>query len=210
MKPKHKLTILLAISGFFLATSLFTQSHRPISNFSKADSSIVLVQATEAEIDTNIPKKSYPCLPKKVERMRLLASNTTEQDTYYFVAIYLRPQPRSSNDPPPPTYQETLVKLDNLGCLVIVPKEKLGSVSLTQYVPESVARSLSLQKYRKVMVEAGGQEKFQQIWDKGDEEEGDMTYLFPEEAWALKELGINIPPSVRVVTDVEQLSNSNQ
>lgn len=124
MKPKRTFTILIAICGFLLTTYFFTQLHRPISNSSKAHSLLVLVQAAEADIDINIPKKLYSCLPRKVEKLRLLASNTTEQNSYHLVAIYLASQPQNSNEPPPPTYQETLVKLDNLGCLVVVPKEK--------------------------------------------------------------------------------------
>lgn len=205
MKPKHRLLMLLAVSGFLLGIYLFTQSHLSTSKSSEAHPSIILVQAAEADIDINIPKKLYPCLPKKVEKLRLLASNTTSRTSYYLVAIHLAPQPQILNEPPPPTYEQILVKLESLGCLVVVPKEKLGSVSLTQYIPELVARSLSLQRYRKAMAEVGGKEKFQQIWDKGDEEAGNVRYLFPEDSWALKQLGISIHPSVPVVTDVEEL-----
>lgn len=183
----------------------FTQFYRLTSNSSNEHSSVVLVQATEADIDANIPKKLYPCLPRKVGRLKLLASNTSEQDTYYFIGIHLAPYHQNSDEPLPPTYQETLVKLDNLGCLVIIPKEKLGAVSLTQYVPESVARSLSLQKHRKVIVEAGGKQNFEQSFSEDRDGQGETTYLFPEDVWALKQLGINIPSSVQVVTDVEQL-----
>lgn len=209
MKRKLTLITLLAIGGFFLVTP-FIQTYRPISSYDKANSPVVLVQATEANIDSTIPKKLYPCLPKKVEKLRLFASHTTEQDTYYLIGIYQPPQPHSPDEAPPPTYEETIVKLDKLGCLVIVPKEKIGEVSLTEFVPESVARSLSLQRYQKAIEEVGGKEKYQQVWNEGDVEAGDVSYLFPEDAWALKQLGINVPSNVRVVTDVEQLSNSNQ
>lgn len=205
MKLKHILTILLVISGFFLATYFFSHLHYPTSNSSKAHLPIAQVQVVELDIDVNIPKTIYPCLPKKVERLRLLASNTTEQNTYYFVAIHLAPQPQNSIEPFPPTYQETLVKLDTLGCLVVVPKEKLGSVSLTQYVPESVARSLSLEKHRKLIVNAGGKQKFEQSFSDDRDGQGETTYLFPEDVWALEQLGVNIPSSVQVITDVEQL-----
>lgn len=210
MKPKPTFTTLLAICGFFLTTYFFTQLHRPINNSSQISPSIILVQATEADIDVNIPKKLYPCLPRKVENLRFLASNTTDQDTYYLIGIHQALQPQISNEPPPPNYKETIVKLDKLGCLVVVPQEKMGSISLIQYIPESVARSLSLQRYRKAMVELGGKEKYQQVWNESDQEAGDITYLFPEGAWALQQLGISIPSNVRIVTDVEQLSNSNQ
>ncbi len=181
--------------------------HYSISKSSEVYPSVIQVQSVEADIDVNIPKKLYPCLPKKVEKLRLLAFDTNKQDTYYLVAIHLAPQPQNSNDPPPYTYQQTLVKLDKLGCLVVIPKEKLGSVSLSHYIPESVARSLSLQKYRKAIANAGSKEKFQQLRTKinAEAEAEDISYLFPEDLWALQQLGISISPNTRVITNVEQL-----
>lgn len=205
MKPKLTLTISLAIGGFFLTTHFFTKIYNPISSYSKANSPIVLVQAIEANIDSSIPKKLYLCLPRKVEKLRLLASTINKGNTYYLIGVHQALQPATTNEAPPPIYEETLVKLDNLGCLVVVPKEKKVMASLTRYVPESVARSLSLQKHQKVIVEAGGKQKFEQSFNNDRDGEGEITYLFPEDAWALQQLGINIPPSVRVITDVEEL-----
>lgn len=205
MKRKLTLTTLLVIGGFFLTTHFFTQTYRPISSYSKANSPVVLVQATEANIDSSIPKKLYPCLPKKVERLMLVASAVNKDNTYYLVGVDQALQFASTDEAPPPTYEETLVKLDNLGCLVVVPKEKKVMVSLTRYLPESVARSLSLQKHRKKIVDAGGKQKFEQSFNDDRDGAGEITYLFPEDAWALKQLGINIPSNVRVITDVEEL-----
>jgi len=205
MKRKLTLTTLLVIGGFFLTTHFFTQFYRLISSYSKVNSSVVLVQATEANIDGSIPKKLYPCLPRKVENMKLLASTVDQDNTYYLVGVYQALQPVTTDETPPPTYEESLVKLDNLGCLVVVPKEKTVMASLTRYVPESVARSLSLQKHRKVIVEAGGKQKFEQSFNDDRDGAGEITYLFPEDVWALKQLGINIPSNVRVITDVEEL-----
>lgn len=205
MKPKFTLTILLVVGGFFLTTHFFTQFYRSTSSYSKANSPVVLVQATEANIDSSIPKKLYPCLPRKVERIELLASTVDAGNTYYLVGVHQALQPATTNEAPPPTYEETLVELDNLGCLVVVPKEKTVMVSLSRYVPESVARSLSLQKHRKKIVDAGGKQKFEQSFNDDRDGAGEITYLFPEDAWALQQLGINIPPNVRVVTDAEQL-----
>jgi hypothetical protein len=205
IKRKLTLTTLLVIGGFFLTTHFFTQTYRSISSYSEATSPVVLVQATEANIDSSIPKKLYPCLPRKVEKLKLLGSTVDADNTYYLVGVYQALQSVPINEAPPPTYEETLVKLDNLGCLVVVPKEKKVMASLTRYVPESVARSLSLQKHRKKIVDAGGKQKFEQSFNEDREEGGETVYLFPEDVWALKQLGINIPSNVRVITDVEEL-----
>lgn len=204
-KPKLTLTMLLVVGGFFLTTHFFAQLYHPTSISSKANSPVVLVQATEANIDSSIPKKLYRCLPRKVEKLKLLASTVNKDNKYYLVGVHQALQPASTNEGSPPTYEETLVKLDNLGCLVVVPKEKKVMVSMTQYVPESVARSLSLQKHRNKIVEAGGKQNFEQSFNDDRDGESEITYLFPEDAWALQQLGINIPPNVRVVTDAEQL-----
>lgn len=204
MKVKYVLTGIVIAGGFFLLSNFLVPVQRSTSSSNSLRAPAVLVKAT-AEVDDNIPQKLYPCLPKQVDKLMLAASTTIKQDTYYLIEVHQAPQPLSTTEAPPPTYEQTLVKLDNLGCLVVVPKEKMGAASLIQYVPESVARDLSLQVYKKAIAQAGGKEKFQKLWDEDDVEAGDKSYLFPENVWALQQLGIKTPLHVQVVTDIEQL-----
>lgn len=204
MKVKYVLAGIVMAGGFFLLSNFVVPIQRLTTSSNSLRAPAVLVQAT-VEVDDDIPQKLYPCLPKQVEKLMLAASTTIKQDTYYLIEIHQAPQPLSNTEAPPPTYEQTLVKLDNLGCLVVVPKEKMGAVSLIQYVPESVARDLSLQMYKEAIAQAGGKEKFQQLWNEDDAEAGDKSYLFPENVWALQQLGIRLPSRVQVVTDIEQL-----
>ncbi len=205
MKQKHVVMGLVIAGGLFLVSKLFIPPQHLISSVNTLKTPVVFVQAT-AEIDNEIPQKLYPCLPKQVKRLALAASSSIKQDTYYLVDVQQAPRPLSTTEAPSPTDEQTLVKLDNLGCLVVIPKEKMGAVSLTRYVPESVAQALSLQMYQKAIIEVGGKEKFQQLWDEDDDTEaGDKSYIFPENAWALQKLGIRISPNVQVVTDIEQV-----
>lgn len=204
MKVKYVLAGIVMAGGFFLLSNFVVPIQRLTTSSNSLRAPAVLVQAT-VEVDDDIPQKLYPCLPKQIEKLMLAASTTIKQDTYYLIEIHQAPQPLSNTEAPPPTYEQTLVKLDNLGCLVVVPKEKMGAVSLIQYVPESVARDLSLQMYKEAIAQAGGKEKFQRLFNEGDEEVGDKSYLFPENVWALQQLGIRIPSHIQIVTDVEQL-----
>lgn len=204
MKVKYVLTGIVIGGGFFLLSNFLVPVQRSTSSSNTLKAPVVLVQAT-AEVDNDIPQKLYPCLPKQVEKLILAASSITKQNTYYLIEVHQTAQPLSTTKAPPPTYEQTLVKLDKLGCLVVVPKEKMGAVSLIQYVPESVARELSLQMYKKAIAQTGGKEKFQRLWNEDDGEAGEKTYLFPENVWALQQLGIKIPSRVQVIRDVDQL-----
>lgn len=204
MKVKYVLTGIAMAGGFFLLFTNFLASVQPSANSNDLRPPIVLIQAP-AEVDDHIPQKLYPCLPKQVMKLTVAASSAIEQDTYFLIEVHQAPQPLSTTEAPQPTYEQTLVKLDKLGCLVIIPREKMGAVSLVEYVPESVARDLSLQMYKEAIAQVGGKENFQKLWDENDVEVGDKPYLFPENVWALQQLGIRIPPHIQVVMDVEQL-----
>ena len=42
------------------------------------------------------------------------------------------------------------------------------------------------------------------ICEEENHEEG-TSYFFPEEAWALQQLGIQLPPNIKIVNDFENL-----
>lgn len=195
--------IVLVISNISLIAACSLPATSYLDNTRSSNKAVVLVQATQ--FDNSIPKNLYPCLPKRVRKLRLFAHTTSNKKSYYLVGVYNLPSSSLNQIDPLPEYQETLVALDDIGCLVIVPKEKLGAASLTQYIPEEIARELKLQRFRQAIVEAGGKQKLQElIWEDENHEDA-ASYFFPEEAWALQQLGIQLPPNIKIVDDFENL-----
>jgi hypothetical protein len=205
MQLKRKLfgEVLVVVASFLL-TAFSVRAVTPVSNSYRVSNLPVTFTAT-TNVDNNIPKKLYPCLPKQVKKMKLWAHVSANQANYYLVGVYQSSQDFKEQELQP-EYQETLVELDDVGCFVIVPKEKMGSVSLIQYVSEEISRELKLQRYRKAIAEIGGKEKFQQgLLENENSSSGYVRYYFPEDAWALKELGIRLPKNAQILEDIEQL-----
>lgn len=203
------ITLLTGLSVWLLSP-IFSSSYLSNSN---SNSTAVFVSQAEPkpEFDPNIPKKLYPCLPKKnVQKMELRAkvtTNKTNQISYYLVGVYNQPQSLSPDETPEPSYQETVVVIDEIGCQVIVPKEKYGTATLTMYIPQSAAYELSLEYHRRAFAKAGGREKFQQLlWEEEqDSTPGDFPVYFPEEVWALKKLGVKLPPNIKVINHISEV-----
>jgi hypothetical protein len=165
------------------------------------------VLAHTRQFDNKIPKKLYPCLPKQVRKLKFLAHTTANKSGYYLIGVYNLPSQSLGEIEPVPDYQQTLVSLDEIGCSVIIPKDKLGGVSLTEYLPEQAARELKLQTFRQAIAEVGKQ-KFQRVLLEDESLEGDKSYFFPEDAWALQQLGVQLPPNIEIVNDFENLDSN--
>jgi hypothetical protein len=206
MKVKQPgLLVFVLITGISLTTACSVKATpTALSSPTNPTPKVTLVQT---QVDNKIPKKLYACLPKQVQKLKLLAHSNTNNSIYYLVGIYQLPQHFNGTEPPP-EYQETLVELDNIGCSVVISKEKKGAVSLTQYVSEKVARELSLQTYKQAIEEAGGKDKFQHLILEDENQAGYISYYFPEDVWALQQLGIRLPANIQIVEDVEQLKTN--
>lgn len=157
------------------------------------------------EIDKNLPADLYPCLPKQEKKIQLRAATTHEQKKYYLVGLYGLPSTHQGVAVQP-AYNETLVALDDIGCQVIVSKQKMGDASLTLYVPKTAAHNLMLQRYQKAIAEAGGKEKYQQLLLEEEQTStpGDYSVYYPEDVWALNKLGIKLPKNIKVVNRAEE------
>lgn len=195
--------VALVISNISLIAACSLPATSNLDNTRSSNKAVVLVQATQ--FDNNIPKELYPCLPKRVRKLRLFAHTTNNKKSYYIVGVYNLPSISLNEIDSLPEYQETLVALDDIGCLVVIPKEKLGAASLIQYVPEKVARELKLQSFRQGITEAGGKEKFQELLLEEESHDSGGSYFFPEDVWALQKLGVQLPPNIKIVNDFENL-----
>ena len=218
---RTKFFMFLAVSsGIALLTGLSIWLLSPTfssSYFSNSNSNSTAVFVSQAEptpeFDPDIPKKLYSCLPKKdVQRMELRAkttTNKTSQISYYLVGVHNQIQSLNSDEILKPNYQETVVLIDEIGCQVIVPKEKYGTATLTMYMPKTVAYELSLEYHRRAFAKAGGREKFQQLlWEEEQNSTpGDFPVYFPEEVWALKKLGVKLPPNNKINNNITELQS---
>ncbi len=159
----------------------------------------------QAEIDKNIPKNLYPCLPKHEQRLQLRESTNYNKKQYYVIGIYELPSTHEGVEVQP-SYKETLVALDNADCQVIVSKDKMGKASLILYIPQTAARNLRLQAFRKAIAELGGKEKLEQslLEEEQTSIPGDYPIYFPEDVWALKKLGIKLPKNIRIVNRADE------
>jgi hypothetical protein len=203
MKRTFVVKIVLVV-GAILLTFCSAQAVIPaLDNHRVLSSTVTFTQVPE--VNDSVPKSLYPCLPKQVQKLKLLAQSSIDQSSYYIIGVY-NYQLRQGEEQPP-EFQETLVKRDNIGCLVVVSKEKMAAASLTQYIPKDLACKLRLQTFRQAIVESGGKDKFQKLLLEGDESEkpGDISYYFPEDICALQQLDIKLPDSVKVVEDIKQL-----
>lgn len=201
------LTIMLSFltisSGFLIFTFNSYTSFEMV-----AKPPVVAQNMADTKIDRNISRKLYPCLPKKTQELKLVSSLVVGKDSYSIVGIY-----PSSSKPPngEPNYQETLVKLDEIGCSVVVPKEEWGAKTLSYYVPEKVACDLTVPVYRQAILASGDKDKYRtELFDRSDETPGDLSYFFPEDICALKRLGIEVPKDTRVIQDVDEILTQGQ
>ena len=166
--------------------------------------------AANTNIDKNIPDKLYPCLPKQAQKLKLVSSVRSGKDSFYIVGIYQSPIQEQTPEGEP-NYQETLLQQDEIGCLVVIPKEKMGEASIVQYLPEGIACKLTTQKYRQVIASVGGKKKFEEsLLDQSDESPGDLSYYFPEHICAFNKLGVKVPSNLRVIRHIDELLDRKQ
>jgi hypothetical protein len=139
-------------------------------------------QSVQAEIESTVPDKLYPCLPQQVERVEQLGQVQGEQQTFYLLGAFQGDR-----------YWELLAQTDEAGCLLI--KAQQDTEPLSAYVLIEIAQQLSLQAYQRRIEEAGGLQTFQQEFSEymTQQQGGEIVYLAPEDVWALQQLGVEIP-----------------
>ncbi len=187
---------LVSISGSYTSSKMVTNPPVLAKNISNT------------KIDRSISRKLYPCLPKKTQELRLVSSLLVDKYSYHIIGVYTS-LPKLPNGEP--NYQETLVKLDEIGCSVVVPKEEWGAKTLSYYLPEKVACDLTVPVYRQAILDSGDKDKYQtELFDRSDETPGDLSYFFPEDICALKKLGVKVPRNTRIIQDINEILNQGQ
>ncbi|WP_139253651.1 hypothetical protein [Hydrococcus rivularis] len=149
----------------------------------------------------SIPSSIDPCLPKSQKNKSPLLRGAVEYrgKQYYVVELLYKTTPPFV-DYEGDYYQggRFFIQLDELGCLSLNTTDDATDLlfaSMTQVVPEPVAQQLALQWWRKRLEELGSPEKLKQDILDGLKPGAYTLYLFAEDVWALKQLGITIPES---------------
>jgi hypothetical protein len=161
----------------------------------------VTIFAQATSVKQEIPQSIMPCLPKEksVKSLEFEAVTFFEGKRYYLITV--KEEVNSIFEGEKDQLQRlTTVQEDNLGCLVLIPRELSMRNSMTLYIPVPVARQLTLDFVKKRVQKAGGKEKFLQSYDEIPRDAADSPWIFfPEDVWAYEQLGLKLPkPSVVV------------
>ncbi len=205
-------TLMIAIvsSSLFSGWVLVSMFGNYIFPNSVAQTVTKIEVAVNTNIDKNIPDKLYPCLPKQAQELKLVSSVKSGKDSFYIVGIYQSPIQGQTSEGEP-NYQETLLQLDEVGCLVVIPKEKMAETSIVPYLPKGIACELRTQQFRQSIASIGGKKKFEEsLSEQGDQHPEGLSYYFPEDICATDKLGVKLPSNIKVIQHTDELLDKKQ
>jgi hypothetical protein len=157
--------------------------------------SIALTPAVLASPDENsggeTPKEIVSCLPHTIVETRTLGPVAAEGSEYYLVRgkFALRKDA-------PLLWGHFLVGTDKSGCALLNAPADASTLlqrGLSLYVSEGVARKIALARWKEELRHYPDRAAFEREVRAGLVEGPDRTILAPEDVWALKELGIDLP-----------------
>ncbi len=149
-------------------------------------------QSTNTTGTSVVPEPVLSCLPKDIKELALAAFITYEGKSYYLMNLIVSRNDRASGV----SYDIALVSLAGTECTLLTPKERaneLFTVSLTKFVPETLANQLTLDSWKREQQRLGSKKALQQFVNEGLQLGPDMIELRPEDVWALNKLEISIP-----------------
>jgi hypothetical protein len=146
------------------------------------------VQLAQAQTP-RIPDVVKLCLPIQtrpaIVRSELIAQTRSQSKTYYLLSAI----PASGNS------IDLVISVNRNRCTQEFFNAPGDTVSLTSVVGQEVARKLAFERYQQEVEKFGRQKLQQQINQAAKAANG---VFYPEEVWALKQLGFSIPATVRV------------
>lgn len=138
-----------------------------------------------------LPAAVQSCIPTQtrlpITRSEIIGSTRLSSRTYYLLAAYAEGQTRPA---------DLVISTEGDSCQEEFFNPMGDWLSLAQFLPQSVARQLTLARLRRAMEQAGSAAAFQQQINQAVEN-GNPVW-FEEEVWALQQLGIAIPANVQV------------
>lgn len=124
-----------------------------------------------------------------IEQVTIQGAYQEAKRTYYLLSIFQSEGNYS---------WDAVVSANQSGCRV-EDANPLGDAPSTAFLPPSVARGLTLNVLKNTVQRVGGRQKYQAFLLQTARQSGNQLWLMPYEVWAIKQLGIQIPPSIRVV-----------
>jgi hypothetical protein len=155
---------------------------------------IVFVLTAPRALQAQIPESVSSCIPerirKPVARVDNLSNYAFESATYYLFGLLEEGQPANA----PPVL--LVIKTTGQDCHELFFNPAGEPVQLAQFMPQTVARRLTLGLYEH-QIDKIGIDKFKADIAKVTASRASITW-FDEEVWALRQLGIEIPSNVRI------------
>lgn len=189
----------ILLIGLSVVVAALIALSKPLANaFSQPEVSSSQLEARQTENKptpvkgTQIPKEVLICVPNEGAKYELLSVAKQQETEYYLLWIY------AYADEDPTERWDVVIQRDRTGCLLL---HHLGSglKPLSTYMPVETARQLELQRYQHWIEKAGSKEKFQQSFIARAANPGVPHYLSQEQVWALKQLGVSIPSTYRIL-----------
>lgn len=144
-----------------------------------------------------IPDSIKPCIQQlntkrsPVGRVSIFGHYKESGKTYYSVWAY---PPQSERG------WDAVVSATQSGCRVEAANPMGDPAPATVFLPPSAARGLTLNVLKKTIQRVGGPQKYQAFLLQIAQQSGHQLTLMPYEVWAINKLGIQIPPSIKIVT----------
>ncbi len=141
---------------------------------------------------TQVPNEVLTCIPNEGAKYELLGVAKQQETDYYLLSVY------AYADEDPNERWDAVIQHDRAGCLLLHHLSS-GLRPISAYMPAETARKLELQRYQHWIEKAGSKEKFQQAFIARAADPGVPHYLSQEQVWALKQLGVSIPSTYRIL-----------
>jgi hypothetical protein len=158
-----------------------------VSAFGFLYSTFVLAQVLVGEF----PDAIKPCVPERGARFLVTSAELVTQTQYDSKDYYLFRLLRGDSQPNQPNYYTHVVQLSNDSCEVVYTNPANEEVPLAQRVPQPVANELALGQMKRAIAAIGRDEFARRIQPLLEDDS--RQPLFPEDRWALEQLGFDVP-----------------
>ncbi len=190
MGLKHLTRLGLGIVGLLWFLGLHTMSIAQVKP---------LPLSIPPEIRVCLPKFEIPKGEDPIEWQPYTISAVQHKGKkYYLVFSYYEAISPFVDEPPEIPYFQGgrfVVRLDDIGCLTLNEPEAPMSRSLTHYVSEEIARGIALGRWKRALAleHNNDLDSFRNELLKYLKPGPWQTFLYKEDDWALKQLGVTVP-----------------
>jgi hypothetical protein len=147
-----------------------------------------------------------PCLHPEIKRGNGDYIGTYQtNNTQYFLFKFQQTRSTYIEDLTLPTLWYQVIKLDEQGCLIVIPPEE-KTISWLKFIPQEVAHQLTLMDIQYDIQQAGSKEAYlkslQNQWGEVYFDSPPQQYL-PEDVWAFQKLDIPLNEPYVIVDQID-------